>query len=184
MVIYGEAVRAAIRRRAEREGLKLHLASYGGSGTVFTAEWLHRHRLRCMTPVWHAVLNHYAVPIDLGVPRLCLLADPPTAYASVRRRGIAESVARHLHGGQYGRDLIAGMEAFFAHWIAASPVVICKYEALHNYLGEIGQALGIDFRNFPPLKPRKSHAEEEGAIDDRLVALRRRFESLPDIIVR
>lgn len=69
MIYFGESVTAALVRRAKREHLQLHVVSYGGSGTVFTVEFLNQQR-RCLTPIWHALLNHYAVPIDLGIPRL------------------------------------------------------------------------------------------------------------------
>lgn len=184
MVVFGDAVAAAVRWRAQREGLQYHVVSYGGSGTVFTAGWLHR-RYRVTTQGWHALLNHYAVPIDCGVPRLVMLADPPTAHASVSRRGLAENVTRHLHGGQYGQDQIAGMVEFFDRWTAAalapppgSPrTVLVKYEAIYNLLPAIGAALGVNMSGFPRAKSRRSQLPD--TIDPRLLALRARFDELP-----
>lgn len=191
MIEFGECVQAALRHRSEREGLQLHVASYGGSGTTFTVEFLHQQR-RTLTPLWHQLLNHYAVPLDLGVPRLVLLADPPTAHASLVRRSNIRGVTRHLHGGQYGQECVAGMVAFFDRWTAAppaiggdgtlQPVVICKYEALHANLEKIATAIGVHFRRFPKPRPRKSVPAE--TIDPRLLALRERFCALPDLVVR
>jgi hypothetical protein len=183
MIVYGASVQAAVRRRAQREGLQLHVASYGGSGTVFTSEWLNKRR-RVQTQGWHALLNHYAVPIDCGVPRLCLMADPPTAHASVIRRGLAENVTRHLHGGQYGRCQIEGMVEFFHRWTGllrgehpGSLFIFAKYETLHDHLDELGQLLGLSFAAFPKRKPRKSRLM--ATADPRLIDLRDRFNALP-----
>src|SRR5262245_26396526 len=176
MIYFGEAATAALVHRAKREQLQLHIASYGGSGTVFTVEFLHMQR-RTLMPLWHALLNHYAVPLSLGIPRLCLMADPPTAYASLVRRDNIRGVTRHMHGGQYGQDTIEGMELFFEHWTKASPLVFVKYEALYDHLKDISEAIGVNFRRFPPHRQRKSHPAED--VPERLLVLRERFEALP-----
>lgn len=181
MILFGEATTAALVHRAKREQLQLHLASYGGSGTVFTVEFLNR-QVRTLTPLWHALLNHYAVPLPLGIPRLCLMADPPTAYASLVRRDNIRGVTRHMHGGQYGQDAIEGMEEFFEHWTNASPLVFVKYEALYDHLKDISEALGVNFRRFPPHRPRKSVPAEN--VDVRLLVLRERYRQLPEFLVR
>jgi hypothetical protein len=184
MIILSPEVQAVIRHRAKREGLKLHLASYGGSGTVFTVEWLDRfRRIRCMPKIWHSILNHYAYPIDLGIPRVCLMADPPTAYYSVIHRGLSEGVTRAMHGGQHGQDQVAGMVAFFDNWTTASPLIFCKYEHLHENLRGLSDALGISFRNFPPRRDRKTKIDGE-EVDYRLLALRERFNQLPDFFTK
>lgn len=181
MILFGEATAAALVHRAKREQLQLHLASYGGSGTVFTVEFLNQ-QIRTLTPLWHSLLNHYAVPLPLGIPRLCLMADPPTAYASLVRRDNIRGVTRHMHGGQYGQDTVEGMELFFEHWTNASPLVFVKYEALYDHLKDISEALGVHFRRFPPHRPRKSHPAEN--VPGRLLALRENFEALPSFFVR
>jgi hypothetical protein len=181
MIYFDESTTAALVHRARREQLQLHVASYGGSGTVFTVEFLNR-QVRTLTPLWHALLNHYAVPLPLGIPRLCLMADPPTAYASLVRRDNIRGVTRHMHGGQYGQDTIEGMEAFFDHWTQASPLVFVKYEALYDHLSDIAAALGVHFRRFPSYRPRKSHPPD--GVPERLLALRERFDALPNLFVR
>ncbi len=181
MVRFGEATTAALVHRAKREQLQLHVASYGGSGTVFTVEFLNR-QVRTLTPLWHALLNHYAVPLPLGVPRLCLMADPPTAYASLVRRDNIRGVTRHMHGGQYGQDAIAGMEAFFEHWTTARPLVFVKYEALYDHLKDIADVLGMSLDRFPKRRPRKSFPGE--LVDQRLVELRKRFDALPEFFFK
>ena len=130
MNVVSPAIEAALRARSKREGLELHVASYGGSGTSYTVTFLHRQK-RCLTQLWHELINHYAVPLDLGVPRLVLMADPPTAYASCLRRDNWRGVTRNLHGGQYGRDQIDGMVEFFDRWTVADAGVA--------ELAEVGQ---------------------------------------------
>lgn len=181
MIYFGEATTAALVHRAKREQLQLHVASYGGSGTVFTVEFLNQ-QVRTLTPLWHALLNHYAVPLPLRIPRLCLMADPPTAYASLVRRDNIRGVTRHMHGGQYGQDTIKGMELFFESWTKASPLVFVKYEALYDHLEDISEVLGVHFRRFPPHRPRKSHSLEN--VPERLLKLRERFEELPEFYVK
>lgn len=110
------------------------------------------------------------------------MADPPTAYASLVRRDNIRGVTRHMHGGQYGQVTIEGMEEFFENWTKASPLIFCKYEALHDHLGDIGAALGVSFEGFPKRKQRKSRPTD--AVDRRLLALRQRFNDLPDFFVR
>jgi hypothetical protein len=180
MINFGEATTAALVHRAKREKLQLHVASYGGSGTVFTVEFLNQ-QVRTITPLWHALLNHYAVPLPLGIPRLYLMADPPTAYASLVRRDNIRSVSRHMHGGQYGQDAVEGMETFFEHWTKASPLVFVKYEALYDHLKDISEALGVNFRVFPPRRPRKS--QTGNYVPEKLLKLRERFEEFPDYYV-
>jgi hypothetical protein len=183
MIVFGAAVAAAWRKRAAHEGLVWHIASYGGSGTVFLCQWLMwRRKMRVVTPAWHALLNHYAVPLELGLPRLCLLADPATAYASVVRRNLAEGVSRNLHGGQYGRDLVEGMEHFFTHWTAASPLIFVKYEALYDHLGDLGSILGVKMDGFPPRRERQTAPVE--CDDERLLRLRAHWAQLPEMMVR
>jgi hypothetical protein len=181
VIYFGEATTAALVHRAKRENLQLHVASYGGSGTVFTIEFLNK-QVRAITPLWHALLNHYAVPLPLGIPRLVLMADPPTAYASLVRRDNIRGVTRHMHGGQYGQLTIEGMETFFEHWTKASPLVFVKYEALYDRLKDISEALGVHFRRFPPHRPRKSRSAED--VPERLIALRSSFDALPEFYVR
>jgi hypothetical protein len=181
VIYFGEGTTAALVHRAKRENLQLHVASYGGSGTVFTVEFLNK-QLRAITPLWHALLNHYAVPLPLGIPRLVLMADPPTAYASLVRRDNIRGVTRHMHGGQYGQDTIAGMELFFEHWTKVSPLVFVKYEALYDHLKDISEALGLHFRRFPPHRPRKSHPAD--GVPEKLLVLREHFEALPSFFVR
>jgi hypothetical protein len=113
--------------------------------------------------------------------RLCLMADPPTAYASLVRRDNIRGVTRHMHGGQYGQDTIEGMELFFDHWTNASLLVFVKYEALYDHLKDISDALGVHFRRFPPNRPRKSHPAEDVPVT--LLKLRQRFEALPEFYV-
>jgi hypothetical protein len=181
MIHFGEATTAALVHRAKREQLQLHLASYGGSGTVFTVEFLNR-QVRTLTPIWHSLLNHYAVPLPLGIPRLCLMADPPTAYASLVRRDNIRGVTRHMHGGQYGQDTVEGMEQFFENWTKASPLVFVKYEALYEHLNDIGEALQISFGGFAKKRDRKSKPAE--VIHERLLVLREQFDQLPDFFVQ
>jgi hypothetical protein len=181
MIHFGEATTAALVHRAKREQLQLHVASYGGSGTVFTVEFLNR-QVRTLTPLWHSLLNHYAVPLPLGIPRLVLMADPPTAYASLVRRDNIRGVTRHMHGGQYGQDTIEGMELFFEHWTKASPLVFVKYEALYDHLKDISAALGVHFRRFPPHRPRKSRLSE--CVPETLIKLRMQYEALPEFFTR
>lgn len=182
MIILSKPVQAAVRRRAEREGLRLHIASYGGSGTVLMSEFLNR-QLKCITPGWHALLNHYAHPIHLGkIPRLVLMADPPTAAASVRRRGLLENVTRHLHGGQFGQEQAAGMVEFFNRWTVAKPLVFCKYEVLYDHLGDIADALTVNCDGFPMRRDRRTQLTDDA--DPRLLALRQRFDALPEFFVQ
>jgi hypothetical protein len=84
------------------------------------------------------------------------MADPPTAYASLILRDNIRGVTRHTHGGQYGHCTVEGMEAFFDHWTAANPLVFVKYEALFDHLRDITDALGVNFRRFPPHRRRWS----------------------------
>jgi hypothetical protein len=183
MIEFSPAVAAAIARRGRREGLQIHVASYGGSGTVFFTNWLDRLR-RVKTPLWHALINHYAMPIDFEVPRLVLMADPLLAYSSVWRRGLQENVTRHMHGGQYGQDHATGMECFFDLWTKASPIIFCKYEAVFDRFNEICRLLEIPRRGFPHKKARRSEVVKEADGNYRLHVLRERFLELPDFIVR
>jgi hypothetical protein len=86
-----------------------------------------------------------------------------------------------MHGGQYGQDTIEGMEVYFEHWTKARPLVFVKYEAIYDHLRDIADALGVNFRRFPPHRPRKSYPP--GDLPERLLALRNRFAVLPDFFV-
>ena len=110
------------------------------------------------------------MPLPIGIPRLCLMADPPTAYASLIRRDNIRGVTRHMHGGQYEQDTIEGMETFFEIWTTASRLVIVKYEALYDHLKDVSAVLGVHFRRFPPHRPRKSYPAD--GVSDRLLVLR------------
>jgi hypothetical protein len=67
---------------------------------------------------------------SFGISRLCLLADSPTAYASLIRRDNIRGFARHTHGGQDGQCTVKGMEAFFDNWTLSSLLLVVKYEVL------------------------------------------------------
>lgn len=121
------------------------------------------------------------MPLRLEIPRLCLMADPPTAYASLVRRDNIRGVTRHMHGGQYGQDTIEGMETFFEHWTKASSLVFVKYESLYDHLKDISKALGVRFRRFPRHRPRKSHPAEH--VPEGLFALREQLNALPEFFV-
>jgi hypothetical protein len=82
-----------------------------------------------------------------------------------------------MHGGQYGQDTIEGMELLFEHWTKASPLVFVNYEALYDHLKDIAEALDVDFRGFPPHRPRKSVPAEN--VPERLLTLKHRFDALP-----
>ena len=73
------------------------------------------------------------------------------------------------------------MVAFFENWTNASPLIFCKYEALHEHLADISKALGVSFEGFPKRKQRKSRPTE--SVDPRLVTLQQRFNDLPEFFV-
>lgn len=166
-------------QNAKDEGLQLHVGSYGGSGVSMLAEYLDRKR-RAVTPAWNR-LKHYHRPLELGLPRLCVLANPIMAYGSIVRRGLAEGVAEAITG-RPGVPLAEAMELFYAGWIeSAVPLVFAKYESLWQVADKMGAALGIDLSDFPEQLPRETVAGDAAEAIEQLAA---KWRELPEFFVR
>jgi hypothetical protein len=165
--------------------MRVCVSSYGGCGTNALVDAIEESGIKVRTPQWKKYDCHAIRPpsgYDLGV---YLYSHPPTARKSQVRRNFLET-----NIGKMSRGAPPGMNNFYGlanhqmlNWAKGTPdypVVLMRYECMHDNLGELSELLGKDIglrvvdRTTPP------QSEE----DDSCCAIASRtYKQMPDFQV-
>ena len=70
-----------------KEKLELLVISYGGSASNLLTKYLEKNNYRCRTPVWHQLLCHCPIYIDVDIPIIYIYDDPIKSFVSMKKRG-------------------------------------------------------------------------------------------------
>jgi len=136
----------------ETEKLDIWICSYGGCGSNFLHDHINKYRL-CGTECWYQKMCHYTRPLSNNSVKfgIYIYRHPIMAYISQYHRNLININFCKLREKETKFDnkkLFELMKQQVNNWSHPQvdfPVILVRYEKLHEHANKIMKLLGIDY---------------------------------------